>query len=103
MLSILAVRPVSLPIQPIINEPKRSSELNDSKTLPPATITATKPPATLSTTTKPLSSNEQSNDNNFNENLTTMITEQRRQNRLLEQAIAAINTTNALLTQLVQR
>lgn len=37
------------------------------------------------------------------ENLIAMITEQRRQNRLLEQVIAAINTTNALLTQLVQR
>ncbi len=66
-------------------------------------MTVTKPPSNLGTTTKPLSPNEQNNDSNFNENLTTMITEQRRQNRLLEQVIAAVNTTNALLTQLVQR
>ena len=37
------------------------------------------------------------------ESATNLISEQRRQNRLLEQVIAAINTTNALLTQLVQR
>ncbi len=71
---------------------------------PPApTATVTKPPSNLGITTKPLSPNEQNNDSNFNDNLTTMITEQRRQNRLLEQVIAAVNTTNALLTQLVQR
>ncbi len=66
-------------------------------------MTATKLSSTLATKTKPVSPNEQNNDSNFNDNLTTMITEQRRQNRLLEQIIAAINTTNALLTQLVQR
>ena len=38
-----------------------------------------------------------------NDSATNLISEQRRQNRLLEQVIAAINTTNALLTQLVQR
>jgi len=49
-------------------------------------------------------SNDEKTDNTvLNDNLTTMITEQRRQNRLLEQVIAAVNTTNALLNQLVQR
>ncbi len=100
----LDVRPVSLPIQPIVNEPKRSVESNSNKFLPPpSTATATKPPTTLTTTPKPLSPYEQNNDYSINDNLTTMITEQRRQNRLLEQVIAAVNTTNALLTQLVQR
>jgi len=42
-------------------------------------------------------------ENTTNDNLTILITEQRRQNRLLEQLLAAINTSNALLTQLVQR
>lgn len=37
------------------------------------------------------------------DNLSTLLNEQRRQNRLLEQVIAAINTTNALLAQIVQR
>ena len=46
---------------------------------------------------------EQSNDTVLNDNLTTLINEQRRQNHLLQQVLAAINTTNALLTQLVQR
>jgi hypothetical protein len=93
-----------LPVQPIINESKRSVESNSNKiSLPPPTMTATKLSSTLATKTKPVSPNEQNNDSNFNDNLTTMITEQRRQNRLLEQIIAAINTTNALLTQLVQR
>ena len=36
------------------------------------------------------------------DNLGSLIQEQRRQNRLLEQVVAAINTTNALLAQLVQ-
>ncbi len=101
----LDVRPASLPVQPIANEPKRPAESNSNKTLPaPAsTTTLPKPPSTLTTTAKLLSPNEQNVDNNFTDNLTTMITEQRRQNRLLEQVIAAVNTTNALLTQLVQR
>jgi hypothetical protein len=98
-----AVRPISLPVQPIVNEPKRCVESNINKSLPPPPPSASKSSNVLSTSTKPLSPNEQNNDNNFNENLTTMITEQRRQNRLLEQVIAAINTSNALLTQLVQR
>lgn len=96
------VRPSSLPIQPVINESKRSVEINSNKSLPPPpppTVTATKPVAVSDTSFK-----EQNNNNsNYSDNLTTMITEQRRQNRLLEQVIAAINTTNALLTQLVQR
>ena len=52
---------------------------------------------------KPLPVVEPKNNNEINDNLTVLISEQRRQNRLLEQVIAAINTTNALLTQLVQR
>jgi hypothetical protein len=55
------------------------------------------------TVTKQSSITEQKTDSTINDNLTTLITEQRRQNRLLEQVLAAINTTNALLTQLVQR
>ncbi|CAF1115310.1 unnamed protein product [Adineta steineri] len=100
------VRPISLPIQSKPIEPKRSIELNNHISLPqipPATITTTKSSDTLNTTTQSLSSDTQNNDNNLNDNLMNMITEQRRHNRLLEQAIAAINTTNALLTQLVQR
>jgi hypothetical protein len=55
------------------------------------------------TVTKQSSTIEQKTDSTTNDNLIALITEQRRQNRLLEQVIAAINTTNALLTQLVQR
>jgi hypothetical protein len=101
----LGARPASLPFQPIVNEPKRPVESNNSKMLPPTipVTTATKPPSTLDNVTKPLSTNERSNDSMLNDNLTNLISEQRRQNRLLEQVIAAINTTNALLTQLVQR
>jgi DNA polymerase III alpha subunit len=58
---------------------------------------------TLDAVPKSLPAVEQKNDSAINDNLITLITEQRRQNRLLEQVIAAINTTNALLTQLVQR
>ena len=46
---------------------------------------------------------EQKNDSGLNDNLTILIAEQRRQSRLLEQVLAAINTSNALLNQLVQR
>ncbi len=59
--------------------------------------------STLDAVPKSLPAVEQKNDSAINDNLITLITEQRRQNRLLEQVIAAINTTNALLTQLVQR
>jgi hypothetical protein len=102
-LFLLDVRPVSLPVQPIVNEPKRPVESNSNKIIPPPTVTAAKSFSTMNTVAKPVSPNEQNTDNNFTDNLTTMITEQRRQNRLLEQVIAAVNTTNALLTQLVQR
>lgn len=95
------IRPTSLPV---VNEIKRFVESISNTTLPPQpTVNATKSPAVINTATKPLSWNEQNNDSNLNDNLTLMITEQRRQNRLLEQVIAAINTSNALLAQLVQR
>ena len=42
-------------------------------------------------------------DSNTDEHLVALIAEQKRQNQLLSQVLAAINTTNALLTQLVQR
>ncbi|CAF2637656.1 unnamed protein product [Rotaria sp. Silwood2] len=103
------VRSISLPVQPIVNEPQRFAETNQSDILPSpplpsaATVTtSTNSPSTLNIETKTLSTNELNSDSNFNDNLTTMLIEQRRQNRLLEQVIAAINTTNALLTQLVQ-
>jgi hypothetical protein len=38
-----------------------------------------------------------------NDSFNIWINEQRRQNRLLEHIVAAINTSNALLAQLVQR
>lgn len=88
-----------MPVQTAINELKRFNETSQSKTtsLPQNNITFNKE-------AKPLSFTDQTkNNSNSDENLTSMITEQRRQNRLLEQVIAAINTTNALLTQLVQR
>ena len=47
--------------------------------------------------------NEQKNDTNVNETLVKLLAEQRRQNQLLDRVVSAINTTNALLTQLVQR
>ncbi|CAF1421155.1 unnamed protein product, partial [Rotaria sordida] len=97
---------VSLPVQPMINESQRFTETSHSNILPPPpppTTTTRNLSSTLNTETKALSTNEQNSNSIFNDNLTIMITEQRRQNRLLEQVIAAINTTNALLTQLVQR
>ena len=66
-------------------------------------MAAVQPASTITTSNKPSVSNGVNNDTQLNENLTAMITEQRRQNRLLEQVIAAINTSNALLAQLVQR
>ncbi len=93
---------ISLPIQPTVS--------NNIKTFPSTTTTPNssdtiKKPLFSSSdaVTKQLSVTEQKNDSTVNDNLTTLITEQRRQNRLLEQVIAAINTTNSLLTQLVQR
>lgn len=83
-----------------------SKVLNNSKIFQSTTSAdASKKPLFSSSDTvmKPLPTIEQNNDTAINENLTTLITEQRRQNRLLEQVIAAINTTNSLLTQLVQR
>jgi hypothetical protein len=104
ILSALDVRPVSLPVQPIVDTPKRSTESNSINMFQSTTADAAKKPSdTLDVVTKSLSANEQNNDSGANENLTALLTEQRRQNRLLEQVIAAINTTNALLTQLVQR
>ncbi|UJR31523.1 hypothetical protein I4U23_019012 [Adineta vaga] len=98
-----AKRPVPLPIQPFINEPKTSASTNDNKHLPTSTISSTTPSNISNTIPKIVPSNDQTNSNSSNADFITMITEQRRQNRLLEQVIAAINTTNALLTQLVQR
>ena len=82
-------------MQPSLNETKSFMPINNNTDVPSSTITSTKPPSTLTKTT--------SFNDHTNENLITLITEQRRQNRLLEQVIAAVNTTNALLTQLVQR
>ncbi|CAF1144617.1 unnamed protein product [Adineta ricciae] len=88
-------RSESQSVQPSLNETKSFTPINNNIDVPSSTITSTKPPSTL-TKTAPF-------NDHTNENLITMITEQRRQNRLLEQVIAAVNTTNALLTQLVQR
>lgn len=52
---------------------------------------------------KPAPAVEQKNDHAPDERLNTLIAEQQRQNHLLQQVLAAINTTNSLLTQLVQR
>lgn len=87
-------------MQSNIHEPKRSFEFNGHKNVPAPVVQSS---STITTSSKPSVSNGLNNDNQLNENLTAMITEQRRQNRLLEQVIAAINTSNALLTQLVQR
>ena len=57
----------------------------------------------LDEVTKQVLTTEQSNVTALSDNLTTLINEQHRQNYLLQQVLAAINTTNALLTQLVQR
>jgi hypothetical protein len=43
------------------------------------------------------------NSNPSSDNFAVLVNEQRRQNRLLEQVIAAISTSNALLAQLVHR
>ncbi|CAF1274217.1 unnamed protein product [Rotaria sordida] len=105
-------QPIPLPVQPIVDIPGQPAILNNSKMLPSSTITnstttvdAAKMPlsSTLNTMTKQEPITQQKNDISINDNLITLINEQRRQNRLLEQIIAAINTTNALLTQLVQR
>ncbi|CAF4848163.1 unnamed protein product [Rotaria sp. Silwood1] len=106
-------QPIPLPVQPIVDVPAQPIILNNSKMLQSTTTTnattttvnAAKMPVSniSSTVTKQEPTIEQKNDSSINDNLITLITEQRRQNRLLEQVIAAINTTNALLTQLVQR
>ncbi|UJR15160.1 hypothetical protein I4U23_002123 [Adineta vaga] len=86
---------------------KQSTHSDSNELFEPTGIStyAPKKPVFTSTNTvtKPSLTPESNNETTLNENVTTLITEQRRQNRLLEQVIAAINTTNALLTQLVQR
>ncbi|CAF2684627.1 unnamed protein product, partial [Rotaria sp. Silwood2] len=104
---------IPLPIQPSIDVPGQPIILNNSKILQ-STTTTTNTATTVDAGKIPVSSisntvmkqeptTDQKNDICINDNLITLIAEQRRQNRLLEQVIAAINTTNALLTQLVQR
>jgi hypothetical protein len=104
--------PTSMPVQPIVDVPKQMTVSDDSKmfqstmtTSATSTTDAAKKPlfSSANTVAKPSVVIEQRNDSTINDNLITLITEQRRQNRLLEQVIAAINTTNSLLTQLVQR
>ncbi|CAF3760230.1 unnamed protein product, partial [Rotaria sp. Silwood1] len=98
------VHSVSLPVQSTVNESQQFVETTRNNIVSsPSVITSTNLSSVLNIETKSLSTNEQNNNSNFNDNLTTMIIEQRRQNQLLEQVIAAVNTTNALLTQLVQR
>lgn len=46
---------------------------------------------------------EQLNHSVLNDQIKELLTEQRKQSKLLERVLGAINTTNALLTQLVQR
>lgn len=79
---------VPVKVRSIVNEIKSLVEVNQTKSLPPV------PTINTSDSCKSLNSDE---------NLLNLIVEQRRGNRLLEQVIAAINTTNALLAQLVQR
>ncbi|CAF1264443.1 unnamed protein product [Rotaria sp. Silwood1] len=98
------VHSVSLPVQSTVNESQQFVETTRNNIVSsPSVITSTNLSSVLNIETKSFSTNEQNNNSNFNDNLTTMIIEQRRQNQLLEQVIAAVNTTNALLTQLVQR
>ncbi|CAF3795285.1 unnamed protein product [Rotaria sp. Silwood1] len=100
----LDVHSVSLPVQSTVNESQQFVETTRNNIVSsPSVITSTNLSSVLNIETKSFSTNEQNNNSNFNDNLTTMIIEQRRQNQLLEQVIAAVNTTNALLTQLVQR
>ena len=67
----------------------------------PILVKSVPPPVII--TPKPAPAVEQKNDHALNEHTTTLIAEQQRQNHLLQQVLAAINTTNSLLTQLVQR
>ncbi|CAF3844382.1 unnamed protein product [Adineta steineri] len=104
-------RTISQAVQPIVDLLQRPPTLNNNQIFqsgitktPIITDTSKKPLFSSSNTTpKQVLSSEKDNDTSVNDNLTILITEQRRQNRLLEQVIAAINTTNSLLTQLVQR
>jgi hypothetical protein len=92
--------PISSPVQSIVDVPKQPTASNSNKLFQSMVTTAN---STSDVVTKQLSVTEQKNDSAINDNLTILIAEQRRQNRLLEQVLAAINTTNALLTQLVTR
>lgn len=109
------IKPITTEVSPpkVSTEPKmfQSTTTNPASNAVTRQLSNTEPKMFLPTATNPASNvvttqssnTEQKNDSAINDNLTTLITEQRRQNRLLEQVIAAINTTNALLTQLVQR
>lgn len=112
MIFHLDSNPISLPVKPTVDATGQSTILNSNKpmqsTITTNTITTCDAPkipvsGLFNTQTQQVTAAEQKNDISINDNLATLITEQRRQNRLLEQVIAAINTTNALLTQLVQR
>ncbi|CAF1913913.1 unnamed protein product [Rotaria magnacalcarata] len=93
----------SQPVPSIVDVPVQPTLLTSGKILQPPITTTDVAKTSLNSVLKPTPTTEPKNDDSVNDNLTTLITEQRRQNRLLEQVIAAINTTNALLTQLVQR
>ncbi|CAF3925490.1 unnamed protein product [Rotaria magnacalcarata] len=93
----------SQPVPSIVDVPVQPTLLTSGKILQPPITTTDVAKTSLNSVLKPTPTTEPKNDDSVNDKLTTLITEQRRQNRLLEQVIAAINTTNALLTQLVQR
>ncbi|CAF2033621.1 unnamed protein product [Rotaria magnacalcarata] len=89
----------SQPVSSIVNAPVQPLPIANSKTLQSPVTNTTSTTDVVNTVPKPMPPVEPTNDDNF----LTLIIKQCRQNRLLEQVIAAINMINALLTQLVQR
>ena len=94
------------PIQ-LVQAPVSPVQVSSTPVRPPlisTRLTSLATPVPSENATPSISTNNETTKENLNETLlNNFIQEQKRQTRLLEQMIAAINTTNALLTQLVQR
>lgn len=74
-------------VQPVVDFAKAAVQSTSSSQVLPAVTAAA----------------DSSVNTTLNENLAALLAEQREQTRLLQRMMAAINVTNALLTQLVQR
>jgi len=98
---VVAVRPTPTPTPTPTSAPTPTPMVNGNarpQIIPTTPVQVSAPISKPLTTVTPTAPTNGLHEDNFS----NLIQEQRRQNRLLEQVIAGINTTNALLAQLVQ-